>query len=310
MSENTQVTVLNESELTRYMMKAAPSLKALLPPGSSIVPEKIIRMALMDVAQSDLLMKASPRSILIAITHAASLGLHIGPFLGESYIVPFKGNATLIPGYKGLSKLAMQGLSISSIAARLVYKDDEFDVRYGTSPEIIHRPNWKGARKDEDIIGAYMVADIRGEGRPFFEVMTLDEINKRREASKSKDLPDSPWKKWFPEQVKKTAVRYGVKLLPASSDPAAFERLNAGVELDNRYEVGHVTAPNEVLDRDMNATMSADLAERTRESSENLTERLKKSRATATAKVAADPNAKLSDEENAALDRKIAEEDK
>ncbi len=301
MANGTQLTVgeQRDAELKRLLEKAAPKMLDVLPKTSNLQPEKIIRLALMDVSQSHALRTCDPISILTAVIHAAALGLNVGPFLGEAYLVPRKGKCTLIPGYKGLAKLAMQGLSISGINARLVYAGDVFDVDYGTQPRITHKPNFNGPRGDKDIIAAYMVAELRGGGQ-HFEVLTINEILKRRDVSAAK--ADGPWVEWFPEQVKKTVVRYGVKLLPASADADAFERLNAAVELDNRFDTGRITAPNQILDDD--DTLRRDMQERTQEQAAGLREKIAGTKATA--RVAA---AELTDEESLALDAKLAEEE-
>lgn len=302
MSNSTELTVAQqrEQQIRALLNKAAPKMLDVLPRTSNLQPEKIIRLALMDVSQNNTLRSCEPMTILTSVIHAAALGLQIGPFLGEAYLVPRKGKCTLIPGYKGLAKLAMQGLSISGINARLVYKDDEFDVQYGTQPRIVHRPKLDGSRKDEDIVAAYMVADLRGGGQ-HFEVMTRDEVEKRRKSSAAGD--DGPWVQWYPEQVKKTVVRYGVKLLPASADADAFERLNAAIELDNRFDTGRITAPSPLLDTD--DVIREEMSNRTQEQAKSLGERL------SVAKAAAKRGSGevLSDEENLALDRAIAAQD-
>lgn len=256
--------------ISTQITKAIPRIREVLPTSSMLQPEKIARMALMEVSASESLKRCEPVSIARAVVQAAALGLNVGGLMGEAYLVPYKGKCTLIPGYKGLVKLATQGLAMVSAEARLVYKDDLFDVEYGTQPRIVHKPNLTSEnRKDEDILYGYFVARLR-DGSQHFEVMTRAEVEKRRASSKAKD--DGPWVTWYPEQFRKTVVRYGVKLIPASSDAEAYERMNAAIELDNRYDTGEVLNPNALLDD--RAALNEHVAERTRERTEDLRARL------------------------------------
>lgn len=273
--------------LETLLKAATPRMMDVLPKSSSILPEKIIRMALLDVSQNESLQDCTPISIVTSVVHAAALGLHVGPFLGEAWLVPYKQQCQLIPGYRGLVKLAHQGLAVAAISARLVYEEDEFEPHYGTDPKIIHIPNLKSKKRDDDsIIATYMVSKMRS-GETQFNVMTRDDVEKRRKASRAGESSYGPWVKWYGEQVIKTAVRAGVKLLPSSADSEAFERLNAAVELDNRYDTGKITAPNAVLDTDQ--SLSADIAAQTAASAGDLRDRVKNARTTASAKIDNDP---------------------
>lgn len=255
--------------ISTVLAKSAPRIMEVLPASSTLNAEKIMRMALMEVGATKSLRECEPNSIARACIQAASLGLMVGGLLGEAYLVPFKGKCTLIPGYKGLVKLAHQGLAISGFHVRLVYADDFFDVDYGTHPKITHKPKFDGQRADANIIHGYSVAQMR-DGTIEFEVMTRAEVEKRRQSSKAKD--DGPWTAWYPEQFKKTVARYGTKLLPASTDTEAFERLSAAIELDNRYDTGEVLNATPLLDdRD---SIAASVAEKTKDRTAQLAEQL------------------------------------
>jgi len=91
-------------------------------------------------------------SILKAIFQAASLGLEINAATGEAYIIPYKTTATLVPGYKGLIKLAIRSGDVLLIEPRLVYKGELFTVRYGTTSEIVHAPDFDVDRSPENVV--------------------------------------------------------------------------------------------------------------------------------------------------------------
>jgi recombination protein RecT len=204
------------------------------------VAEKMLRVAMLAATKQPKLYDCTPVSVVNAVVAAASLGLELGGVLGEAYLVPFGNACTLVPGYRGLVKLATQGGQVLSVEARLVYKDDTFHCMYGTDPKIIHEPKLSGShRTDADIVATYMVAHL-ASGQTVFEVMTRDEVEKVRQVSRGKD--SGPWRDWYPEQVKKTVVKRGVKLLPLSPEAAL------AVELDNRFEVGDTGNSSDILD--------------------------------------------------------------
>lgn len=263
-------------QVRTQLSKSLVKIDQLLPPDTSLTPQKIAVSAVMEVARSEDLQSCNPMSIVRSVLHAASLGLYIGPMLGEAYLVAFKGVCTLLPGYKGYVKLAIQTGLVRAIDVRLVYPDDFFDVRYGTTPEIVHRPKLfklpgdenAPRRGDDDILAGYMVAHLHGSGEPKFEVMTREEVEKVKQSSRAKDAAEGPWKKWYAEQFKKSVIRRGVKLLPASIED---QRMQAALELDNRFDTGKVTATTSLLDDD---SIAGDVRDMTKQRTEELRDRL------------------------------------
>lgn len=251
--------------LLRQEFKAQRNvIQGAIPEGMKLSADRLINLALLAATKAPELLECSVASIVQAVRQSAALGLEVGGPLGEAYIVKYGKTATLIPGYRGYVTLAHRSGKVLDIQSTLVYKDDQFEVKYGLNPDIIHVPNFKGKRGDEDIEAAYMVA-ILDSGIKKFEVMTRAEIDKVRASSRSKD--NGPWKEWYPEQAKKTVVRRGAKLLPLSPE------FSEAVELENRAEVGTVGAPTRF---DTEATISASVAQKTADDMEGLKQRMGK----------------------------------
>lgn len=147
--------------------------------------------------------EASPASIVVAIMKAAQMGLWLAEGFGHAYLVPYKGQASLIIGYRGYIDLALRSPSVLAIDAHIVQTDDEFVVEYGTEPKIVHRPKHSDSAP---ISHAYAVAWIRNAPATIV-VMTLAEI--RAVAT------NSPiWRKHEREMTRKTPVRRLAKYLP------------------------------------------------------------------------------------------------
>ena len=73
-----------------------------------------ISSALLAVANNDALQKCRPDSIAVSALRAATLRLSCYPGIGEAYLVPFSGSATLVIGYKACALWPSAGVSTVS----------------------------------------------------------------------------------------------------------------------------------------------------------------------------------------------------
>ena len=72
------------------------------------------------IADNPKLLKCTKSSIMRACFEACELGLMVHSSLGEAWIVPYKqSNATFIPGYQGLVKLAFNAGFVANVTSRL-----------------------------------------------------------------------------------------------------------------------------------------------------------------------------------------------
>lgn len=67
-----------------------------------------IQAALLAVANNPKLMECTPQSIFSETLRAATLQLVVDPSIGHAYLVPYKGKASLVIGYRGLYHMAMR----------------------------------------------------------------------------------------------------------------------------------------------------------------------------------------------------------
>lgn len=225
------------------------TIKALLP--SHITPERMLKIALGALRTTPKLMECTIQSLFGAVVVCAQLGLEPNTPQGHIYLIPFgnkkKGTTEvqIVVGYKGLIDLARRSGQIISLSARVVHKNDQFDLDYGTADEIVHKPRLDGERGD--IIGVYAVAKLQGGGVQF-EFMSTHEINQVRDASqgyqtaKRFNKTDSPWMAHWEEMAKKTVIRRLTKYLPMS-----IELANAAA-LDERSAADRSQGLDTVLD--------------------------------------------------------------
>lgn len=243
--------------------KWRPTLRAVLP--SHLDPDRIIKMACMAFVRSEDLQRCTLASVVKATIMAAELGLEVGGLLGEAYLVPYDnkkkvkdGNqwkevkvreATLIPGYKGLAKLARQSGDVSAIYACVVDTSEvkSFAVTLGTERGIKHEMNLCDSRKGE-VFAVYAVVKFK-DGSDHFEVMTRSQVDAIRKRSKATG-DTSPWATDYEWMAKKTALKQALKLVTLSPDKP---QLAMAIAADNAVESGEafntdITAEFEALD--------------------------------------------------------------
>lgn len=147
------------------------------------------------------LQKCSAKSILGAAGLAATLKLSITPALGHAYILPYKGQATFILGYKGAIQLAHRTGQYKVLHAGKVY---EGEVR-GLNP-----------LDGEPIIGEKISGEVAGYIAHFELIngfkkslyMTVEEIKEHaKKYSQSYGSASSPWSKQFDAMAMKTVLK-------------------------------------------------------------------------------------------------------
>lgn len=240
------------------------SMAAVLP--KHVSPDRMLKIALQAVRTTPALQECTSKSLLGAVIQCATMGLEPNTVLGHAYLVPFNkksGNewikdVQVIIGYKGLIDLARRSGQIDSIAAHVVYANDEFDVSLGTEDRIRHVPFLGGDRGE--ITAFYAVAKLKGGGHAF-EVMSKHQVDAVRDGSKAwqdavkcKKTGTAPWGAHYPEMGRKTVIRRLAKYLPLSVEFATAAELDALAEagkpqgldgvLDGEYSVTPDDAPS------------------------------------------------------------------
>jgi recombination protein RecT len=219
------------------LTKALPKLRQLMPSQVLDKPDMFVRSVMMAMRQTPALAECSPQSIIIAVAQACSMGLPPNTPLGLSYLVPFKGQCQLIPGYKGLIRLAIQSGEVRSIDTRVVYKDYTFELAYGLEEKLVHVPKLDAEQKDENIIGAYAIAKLTN-GEKKFEFMSRAQIDAIRARSQSAKGSSSPWHTDFAEMCRKTVSKRICKTIPLSEENLRHQNLGKAVYIQERDEIG------------------------------------------------------------------------
>ena len=173
--------------------------------GSTREANAYISSVLIAVALNDSLQKCTPQSIISSAMRAATMRLSCDPSIKQAYLVPFKGKATLVIGYKGLYDMAIRTNKYRYLNC--------FPVHEGV--EVIE-DQMKGIHKLEgfktsDVVIGYMLSFelLSGFARTFY--MTSEEIlNHAEKYSKTFHVPGSAWVTEREKMMRKTVLRLGL----------------------------------------------------------------------------------------------------
>lgn len=178
-----------------------------------VTRERMIAVTLSSLRKNPALLNCDPLSLFAAVTEAANLGLIPDGVLGQAYLVPYKEECVLIPGYKGLIDLARRSSTISTIRTAVVRKGDEFEWREGDDPCLRHTPSPDADYLDDEAIThAYMIAVLRDGGvqRNCWPVAKIKAHARKYSASFRSGKKDSPWITAFEAMARKTVVRESI----------------------------------------------------------------------------------------------------
>jgi recombination protein RecT len=192
-----------------YLPTMQAQLKSALPPHVSV--EKFLRVAMTAIQQSPNLLNMDRGSLFAAVVTSAQLGLLPDAQLGEAYFVPFKGKVTLVPGYRGLLKLARQG-DIGFVEAEVICHNDKTLYVLGDNSHFEAMVNWQDRGP---MVAVYAIAKYRDGGIAARVVMTKEQVDAIRAKSQAANGP--AWSDNYEEMAKKTALRRLAKLLPLST---------------------------------------------------------------------------------------------
>ena len=190
-------------------------------------PDRMARIALTCYRMNPGLAECSPASVFAAVIQAAQLGLEPG-LNGRAYLIPYKREATFVPGWRGLVQLANR-TGRCSVWTGAVFDGDSFDYALGDRPRIDHKPG------DEDdpkkLLYAYAVGRVRGSEWPVIEVWSSKRIEKHRNRYNRQGERHYSYREWE-MYARKVVLLQVLKYLPASPE------LETAVSLNDAAEVG------------------------------------------------------------------------
>ena len=207
-----QLTVRERGEKVRTLIDRACKDALPILEQIGLKPEAFARVAFNAVMTNPKILDCEPKSLRHAVLLCAQRGLL--PDGESASIVPYKGKAGLLIGYKGMVDLvrkAIPGIGIRMVA---VNDKDEFEYEEGLNLVLRHFRDKSTLTSEQNFVAAYMVVEFTS-GVKEIEVMfkvEIDHIRKTYASASSK-----AWANEYVEQAKKTVARRGFKRLPIRS---------------------------------------------------------------------------------------------
>lgn len=229
-----------EQRLTLRDYVMGPEVKRRLRDVASkyLQPEEIARCVLLSASRNPRIAECTQDSILRCMMESAQLGVRPGGMLGRGWLIPrFNGKIkayelSFDPGWRGLADIARRSKVVLRIESSVVHQLDVFRVVRGSEPKIEHEP-YDGIEEPGEVVASYAVAFFDDKTHQF-EVVPRRDLDKIEGASSSKDDKGhsvGPWKDWYEEMARKSAVRRLCKHLPTD------EELEYAIEVATRAEM-------------------------------------------------------------------------
>lgn len=196
------------------MRRCLPRLKTILANQTRINPDRFLELAIIGVREDAKIANCDPGSIAKAVFTAAKIGLEVNTPRGHAYLVPYKGQCTLLIGYKGLLELAYRTSAFIHIDTQIVREKDQFEYWFDPEPNLKHRPAFLATPPNE-MIGVWGTYRLRNGGIRV-EVMTRKQIEEIRDRAPSGQSP--AWRDSFDEMARKTVLRRLLKTAPLSEE--------------------------------------------------------------------------------------------
>jgi recombination protein RecT len=194
--------------------------------------DRMMRLALSAIRTTPHLAECTIQSVAVSLMACSALGLEPNTPLGHAYLIPFNSSVkrngqwtkeyrcSLIVGYRGFIELFYRSGVVDSVQAFPVFEGDKFEVKFGLHPDLVHVPsNDKNRWNPKKLTHVYGVINLKNSERPMWSVMDRNQIDMRRERSKSKD--DGPWITDFIPMALKTVIRDMSRWVPFSVDKVA-----------------------------------------------------------------------------------------
>lgn len=191
-----------------------------------LTADRMARIALTCYRQNPALADCTPASVFAAVIQSAQLGLEPG-LNGRAYIIPYKGEATFVPGWKGLVELVNR-TGRATCWTGAVFDGDKFEYRLGDSPMVEHRP---GSEDDPTrLLYTYAIGRVNGSSWPIIEVWPVARIVKHRDRYNKVGRRHYSFENWE-MYARKVPLMQVLKYLPSSPELEAAMALNADAEV-------------------------------------------------------------------------------
>jgi len=251
--------VVLENELRPLVPQFDEALSGRMPAA------QLIRTMMVSVERTPKLLLCTRQSLFNSAMTFAVLALPVDGATGQGYLLPFKGRAQPVIGYKGMNTLGSRaGLTITG---EVVREGDEFDYLLGTKAFVHHKPKLGNKGR---IIAAWATAEANNRP-PIISVMGIDDLMAVKAKAPGASMSDSPWNDphiGLPAMFAKTAKRRLARSTPlqlqspefmmAAAMDEAFEERGQRAYITRDHKV-QIEAPSDVIDGETETPNASEL---------------------------------------------------
>lgn len=160
-----------------------------------------------------------PATVLGATLRCAQLGLAPNDSRNLAWIIPYGKDATFQIGYGGVMELARRAVPGLRFDGRAVYPNDEFDLDYGRTPQLIHRPAISMRLERGGDAYAWYARATFPDGSEQIHALDREGVEYHRSFSKTKNA--GMWVDNYDAAALKSVVMDMKRWLPSSAQLAA-----------------------------------------------------------------------------------------
>lgn len=233
-------TIGDKDDLRGLLYEMRDSMADVLP--KHLTPDRMVKLAMVAASRQPELLQCTRASVAKAVMTSSELGLDCSGVNGEAWLVPFHNNkigakeAILIPGYKGLIKLARQSGEVADVQPGCVHEKDVFRHQLGTNAFIDHQRCLRG---DPGDVYAFYAKLIYKSGIEQYAIMRRDEVDARR--ARSKASGGGAWVTDYIPMGLKTVIKEVMRTAPQSPELQRGLEDEESAELNPDYGINIVT---------------------------------------------------------------------
>ena len=234
MTSEAQSPMENKKAIVRHELTSPAMMEELrkaLP--SHVDLEQFVRVAISCLTPD--ILACERTSVFSSIFSAAQLGLMPEPFLGQCYLVPYKGKAQLQIGYKGLIALARRSGDVKTIDSGVIYEKDKVVYKKGIVTELEIVPYLDGDPGVAKLVYCVIHLGNSAGGGHQIEIMRLSDVENIRKSSPSANSP--AWKSHWDQMARKVCIKRALNYAPLSVDVQRGIAVDSGAKIDARGEL-------------------------------------------------------------------------
>lgn len=198
------------AEVRRQLTQMAPEIAKVLP--EHVTTDRFERVTLTALQRNPELLNCDRKSLFESVMQCAADGLQ--PDGREAALTKFGNKVAYMPMVAGILKKIRQSGDLATITAHVVYEADSFE--YWIDDEGEHLKHHPDMLAEPGAASAVYAMARTTDGSVYIEVLRMSDVQRIQNASRSGG--GGPWKQWWDQMAKKSAIRRLAKRLPMSTD--------------------------------------------------------------------------------------------